>query len=112
MKAIVISTFVGCALLTGCGDSSSSSGSSSGNPADAPAEYVGALAQAKQKAVKTADLSSVTKAIQMFQVDEGRLPKDLNELVEKKYLPKIPDAPLGTKLSYDANTGTVKVVPQ
>jgi hypothetical protein len=112
MKAIVISTVIGCCLLTGCGDSNSSSGTSSGNPANAPAEYVGALAQAKQKAVKTVDLSSVTKAIQMFQVEEGRLPKDLNELVEKKYLPKIPDAPMGMKLSYDASTGTVKVVPQ
>ena len=45
-------------------------------------------------------------------VENGRNPKDLNELVEKKTIPKLPDAPRGMKLDYDATAGKVKVVPQ
>ena len=102
-----------CVLLAGCGDSgSSSSGTSSGNPLTAPADYLGAMGKAKQSAVKTVDVAALTKAIQMFQVDQGRLPKDLNELVAMKYIPKIPDAPFGKKIVYNATAGTVKVVAQ
>ena len=76
----------------------------------APVDYLRAAGKAQQSAVKTVDTSSLNRAIQMFNVDQGRNPKDLNELVEGKYLPRIPDAPYGMKLVYDANTGTVKVV--
>jgi hypothetical protein len=48
----------------------------------------------------------------MFNVDNGRYPKDLNELVEKKYIPRIPDAPYGMKIVYDEKAGQVKVVKQ
>jgi hypothetical protein len=106
-------------FLAGCGgdSSTSSSGStnttrSSGNPLDAPGDYLKALGKGQQSAVKTVDTTSIDKAIQMFNVDQGRNPTDLNELVQKKYMPRIPDPPYGTKLVYDANSGTVKVVPQ
>jgi hypothetical protein len=46
----------------------------------------------------------------MFNVDHGRYPKDLSELVQEKLISKIPDAPYGMKLDYDPATGTVKVV--
>ena len=49
------------------------------------------------------------QAIQQFGVDHGRNPKDLNELVELKYIPKLPQPPYGTKFVYDANTGVVKI---
>jgi hypothetical protein len=48
----------------------------------------------------------------MFNVQEGRYPKDLNELVEKKYMRVLPEPPYGMKIVYDPNTGTVKVVRQ
>jgi len=47
----------------------------------------------------------------LFNVQEGRLPKTLDELVPN-YLGKLPPTPLGTKLVYDATAGTVKVVQQ
>jgi len=80
------------------------------SPANAPAGYLGALAKGQQTAVKTIDTTSLDKAIQLFSVENGRNPKDLNELVEQKFIPRIPDTPFGTKLVYDPVSGTVKVV--
>ena len=48
----------------------------------------------------------------MFNVEQGRNPKDLNELVEKKFIPRLPAAPTGMKLEYDATAGKVTVVKQ
>lgn len=111
MKAFILVSLSGCLLLTGCGDSGSSS-TSSGNPATAPADYLGTITKAQHSAVKSVDLSALTKAIQMFQVEQGKLPKDLNELVTMKYIPKIPEAPAGQKIVYDATAGTVKIAAQ
>src|SRR5262245_1509446 len=103
-------------LLAGCGEKSnppaagSNSSSSGSSPATAPADYLNAMGKAQQNAVKTVDTTSVNKAIQMFNVDQGRNPNDLNELVEKKYMPQIPTPPPGSKLDYDATAGTVRVV--
>ena len=105
-------------LLVGCGESSDkpaqpTNGAAGGSsPLSAPADYVGALGKAQQTAVKTVDTTSLNQAIQMFNVDQGRNPKDLNELVEKKFIPSIPAAPYGMKLEYDAAEGKVKVVKQ
>jgi hypothetical protein len=105
-------------LLAGCGEQSNppapaaNTNSSSTSPLDAPAGYLGALGKAQQSAVKTVDTTSLNQAIQMFNVDKGRYPKDLNELVTEKYVPKLPAAPFGTKLEYDADAGKVKVVKQ
>ncbi len=91
---------------------STNAAAQSTGPADAPAGYLGAVMKAQQTAVKTIDTTSIDKAIQLFAVENGRNPKDLNELVEQKFLPKIPETPYGTKLMYNAASGTVKVVPQ
>ena len=105
-------------LLIGCGQSSDKPGQPTNGAAGgsstlrAPADYVGALGKAQQLAVKTVDTTSLNQAIQMFNVEHGRNPKDLNELVEKKFLPSIPGAPYGMKLDYDAADGKVKVVKQ
>jgi hypothetical protein len=96
-------------LLTGCGEKSQSPNSSTSTPADAPRDYLGGLGNAQKNAVKTVDTASVTKAIQLFNVDKGRNPKDLDELVKEKYLPQIPPVPYGMKLVYDPDSGTVSV---
>jgi hypothetical protein len=54
----------------------------------------------------------VNQAIRLFQVEQGRWPKDLDELVQEKYLARIPATPYGTKLVYDPATGEAKVVKQ
>lgn len=82
------------------------------NPLNAGSDYLGAVVKAQQSAVKTVDIASITQAIQMFEANEGRHPKSLDELVEKGMLKKIPTAPNGKKIVYDATTGTVKIVAQ
>jgi len=104
--------------LVGCSDSSKRPASAAtnapteGSVLTAPVDYLNAAAKAQQSAVKTVDTTSLNKALELFNVQEGRFPKDLNELVAKKYMPLIPTPPIGTKLEYDANAGTVKVVKQ
>lgn len=84
----------------------------SGNPLTAPVDYLGAMGQAKKLAEKTVDTASINRAIQMFQVQEERFPKDLNELVTKQYLPRLPEPPYGMKFDYNPQTGQIKVVRQ
>jgi uncharacterized spore protein YtfJ len=96
-------------LLAGCGKSGSSS--HAGTATNGFGGYVKSLGEAKKVADKTIDVSYLNQAVQLFNVQEGRNPKNLQELVPS-YVAKIPDAPLGSKIVYDATTGTVKVVPQ
>jgi hypothetical protein len=118
MKAIVLLPVL-LLLLVGCKPSDSSSqtaGSTNSGSSDsvlqAPANYVNGLGRAERNAGATADVASLNQAIGSFQVDKGRFPKDLDELVQEKYLKKVPDAPYGMKIDYDAATGEVKVVKQ
>jgi hypothetical protein len=123
MKSRLFLGLATAALVAGCGGEGSNSSpagpspqtnAGSGEPSviTAPVDYLGALGKAKQNAVKTVDLAAVNQAIRLFQTEQGRLPKDLNELVQEKYLPQIPTPPYGTKLLYDPATGEAKVVKQ
>jgi hypothetical protein len=104
-------------LLAGCGNNNSSphpqgtNTTDSAHPAAPSGGYLGALMQADKYAVKTIDVSYLNEAVQLFNTQEGRLPKDLNELVPN-YVGKLPATPYGTKLDYNPNTGQVKVVQQ
>jgi len=117
MKQILLFALLGGLALCGCGKkeakptaASTNENYSSGNPLTAPVDYLGAVAKAKKNSEKTIDTVYLNQTIQQFNAAEGHYPKDLNELVTEKYLPRIPDAPYGMKLVYDATTGTVKVV--
>ncbi len=115
MKLRLSLSLAALAVLAGCGGktdstaSATNSAATGGNPLEAPADYLRAVSKGQQNAVKTVDTTSLTKAIQLFNVDQGRNPTDLNELVQKKYIPQIPPAPVGMKLVYDASAGTVTV---
>ncbi len=119
MKASIYFSIACGLLLVGCGDGGSgkpaqttNAASGGSGPLSAPADYVGALGNSKQKAIKTTDTASVDQAIQMFGADKGRNPTDLNELITEKYLPKLPAPPSGMKYEYDAAAGKVSLVPQ
>jgi len=118
MKTLLAVLCVALLALAACGrkDSTPASpatnASSGGNPLTAPADYLGAVGQAQKHSLKTVDLASVAKAIQMFQAEEDRYPADLTELVKLKYLPALPQLPTGMQYQYDPNTGEVKAVRQ
>ena len=103
-------------LMAGCGSSDDSatpseSSTSSGNPVTAPVDYLGAVAKGQQSANKLASTVGLRQAIQLFQVQEGRLPKNLDELVPN-YIPKLPAAPTNMKFDFNPSTGELKLVPQ
>jgi hypothetical protein len=101
--------FITAAVLAGCSDKSGSQGANSAT--NGFAGYVNSLGQAQKSADKTIDVTYLNQAVQQFNVQEGRYPKTLEELTPN-YVAKIPDAPMGYKLDYDATTGEVKIVPQ
>jgi hypothetical protein len=103
-------------LLAGCGEKSggtaSQTNASGGSVLTAPVDYLGAIGKAQQSSISKIDTLSLDKAIEQFQADKGRNPKDLDELVQDKYISKIPTPPYGMKIDYDADSGQVKVVKQ
>jgi hypothetical protein len=119
MKALSVSLALGVALLVGCGRKDETQPAKStndtvatGNPLTAPVDYLGAVAAAKKSSVKTIDTVYLNQAIQLFHTSEGRYPKDLNELAAEGFITRIPDAPYGMKIVYNATKGEVKVVQQ
>jgi hypothetical protein len=104
MKKILLPLTVVAFLAVGCDKSSEPQ--KAVNPADVTNNV---LVNAKRTADKTIDVSFINQAIQLFNVQEGRFPKDLQELTPK-YVAQIPDAPLGYKIAYDAKKGEASVV--
>lgn len=104
---------VACLCLFGCKQekkTAPASSESSGNPLNAPADYVGALGKAQKSAQKTAGLVGVDQAVKSFFAEEGRYPKDLEEIKAKGI--QVPAPPAGMKWNYDSTTGLIKAVPQ
>ena len=118
MKSFSAVLLASTLLLAGCGDKktnqpAATNAASSGNSVlTAPVDYLDAVARSKINAEKTIDTVSLNNAIQMFRVEEGRNPKSLDELVTEKIIPRLPAAPYGMKIVYDATNGTVKVVKE
>jgi len=104
---VVFACVAAVSLLAGCGDKNNAPAAST-NPADITNNV---LVNAKRTADKTIDTVAINQALQLFNVQEGRYPKTLGELVPK-YVGKLPDAPLGYKIAYDAAKGEVSVVRQ
>jgi hypothetical protein len=93
-------------LVGGCGKEESSA------PASAPTGYVGTLEKGQQSSVKAVDVTSLNQDVQLFNVQEGRNPKDLDELVSKHYIGALPEVPQGMKFVYDAAQGKVSLASQ
>jgi hypothetical protein len=105
----------GALLIGGCGkEQTTATASAPAQNATPPNRdgYLGTLARGQQVAVKGIDTASLNQAVQLFNAQEGRFPKDLDELVTMHYMGKLPDAPAGMKLNYDAAQGKATVVPQ
>jgi len=110
-SSISSAIFLALALaVAGCSKQDDTPAKPGSNPLNAPADYVGALAKGKNKALTTVDLAQLNQAIEMFKVQEDRYPKDLDELVASKLINSVPAAPYGKKIAYDGATGKVTIV--
>ena len=123
----LFAVLVGLIVLAGCGGGNSGKQAqttnstatstnatpnyNTGNPLTAPVDYLNTAVKAEKNMVKTIDVSYLNAAVERYNVQEGRYPKDLQELVPN-YVAKLPTPPYGTKLDYNPNTGAVKVVNQ
>jgi len=117
MKPIIPICLVAALALAGCSKKEETApapegAGSSGNPLSAPADYLGAASRAQKKAQQTTATVSLESAVKAFEAEEGKLPKDLNELVTKEYLASLPKPPNGMKFNYDPATGKVTIIPQ
>jgi hypothetical protein len=118
MKGPLVFAVCGALMVAGCGQDSgqasksTNAAASGSSPLTAPVDYLGAVAKGQQNAVKTVDTARLNQAVQLFNVDQGRNPKNLDELVAQKYIPQIPAVPYGMKLDYDPTSGKVTVVKQ
>ena len=102
----------GALVVGGCGKEQTSPASPAPTQSASGGGYLGTLVKGQQVAVKGIDTASLNQEVQLFNAQEGRLPTNLDELVTKQYLGKLPDAPAGMKLNYDAAQGKVTVVPE
>lgn len=104
------------ALLTGCGPSTPTSNTAAtnppaSNPANAPFDYLSAQGKALRTAERTVSVAELQQAIQKFQAMEDRWPRNLNELVEQRYLNSAPTAPRGQHFLYNPTSGQIRVIP-
>lgn len=92
-------------VFAGCGGGSSSqSGNNSANSSSS-------LVQPEVYAQEKMDVSSLNQAVQQYNAAEGHFPAQLQDLTPT-YIAKIPQAPPGYKINYDATSGSVSVVHQ
>lgn len=75
-----------------------------------PEQYIRASLGAGENAKATLGIIAIQKAIDMFQLQNGRFPSSLAEVKKEGFLPQVPEAPIGKKFSYDAGTGKVTVI--
>lgn len=95
-------------MLAGCGRQDA--GTPAGQPGQ-PKDYRAMLEHARQRQAANSSLKTVTEALQKFQVDLGRSPKDLSELVRARYLKEIPPPPEGQTYYYDPPLANVELGP-
>lgn len=80
-------------------------------PLNAPREYGKIMERAMKKAKSMDSIIYLRNKIHTFQLQEGRYPYSLDELIEKGYINKeeMPKPPEGMQFVYDPKTGKVEV---
>jgi len=117
MKLVYAVFASGLMVFTGCQKKTASKpididNNSSGNPITAPVDYLGAVNKARKSAMKNIDISYLKNAIQLFNGQEDRYPRDIQELVQKHYIQELPALPNGQQIVYNPANGEIKVVRQ
>jgi len=78
-------------------------------PMNAVEKYGGVMSKTLKKSKAMDGMMYIKNKINTFQMQEGRYPSSLNELVEKRYLDKLPEPPKGMTFNYDPATGNIDV---
>jgi len=78
-------------------------------PMNVVQKYGEVMGGALKKAKAMDSLLYMKNKINTFQIQEGRYPYSLNELIEKNYLEKLPEPPKGMSFHYDVSTGKIDV---
>jgi len=68
------------------------------------------LSKVREKNQPMRDLVLVKSCIERYQVDIGRLPSNLVELVDLGYLDAIPALPEGKAYNYDSKIGQLRII--
>ncbi|HDN97698.1 MAG: hypothetical protein DRP67_04510 [Candidatus Omnitrophota bacterium] len=107
MKKVFLILFIFLFSLTSC--SKKKEKSEELTPLNAPAKYGETLGRALKKAEGLKEVIYLRNKINTFQIEEGRYPNSLEELVEKGYIDEIPRPPKGMEFVYDPKTGSLEV---
>jgi hypothetical protein len=78
-------------------------------PVNAPSKYGEVMGRALKKSKAMDDLLYLRNKINTFQIQEGRYPYTLQELVEKGLTEQLPEPPEGMKFVYQPDSGKVSV---
>jgi len=74
--------------------------------------YGHTLAQARGKAQYKTSFISVNQAIQAYQVEHGKSPGSLDDIIKEGLLPRLPDLPKGKRYNYNPQTGELTIVDE
>ena len=95
--------------LAACGKKSAPSSEENLNPANAIEKYGGVMGKTYKRAKSFDALLTLKHDITSFQVEQGRWPASLQELVEKEYTKELPKPPEGMKFSYNPTNGSIRL---
>ena len=110
MKSQLLFAVAGATVLAlaGCSGGSSNSNAPATNTTSTSSSP---LVQSQVYAQQKIAVSSLNQAVQQYHAAEGHYPANLQELAPN-YIEKVPQAPAGYTISYDANSGAVSMPKQ
>jgi uncharacterized lipoprotein YbaY len=110
MKTRFLLTLAGATALAlaGCSGGSSNSNAPTTNTTSTSSSP---LVQSQVYAQQKIAVSSLNSAVQQYHAAEGHFPANLQELAPN-YIEKVPQAPAGYTINYDANNGAVSMAKQ
>lgn len=101
-------SLLGLLLVTGCSQSRSRAIAPEGEPKD----YRKMVERVRERKENRNRMYMLQDGINRFQVELGRTPTNLYEMVRFRYIEGIPQPPKGMTYAYDADRGTVRIVRQ
>ena len=98
-----INTLLVAGFIIGCGKSAPLTAS------EKDKDYAEVLEKSRKNLTDDRNLEQIVKAIRLFQVEIGRSPTNLSEVVQFHYLPELPEAPEGLIYHYENKTGNIQL---